>query len=237
MTALSKQLQEDAEQKAQEAYERKKEQLDIQFQQQKEDLERAAVIDMERVMSKLKEKTQELADIEAKQQAYLEAQQRAEEIEAQRDYYRLVISDEDLADVKLLRNIQTQLRKRDSIDKVIYETYYRPAYDVLMAHLSTVTKISGIYKITNMHNDQAYIGQSVDIKERLKTHIKTALSSAPSTNKLYQEMKKYGPENFTFEILEEVDRARLNEREIYWIDFYKTKQFGMNGTRGGAVNQ
>ena len=47
-------------------------------------------------------------------------------------------------------------------------------------------------------------------------------------------MKKYGPENFTFEVLEIVDRTKLNEREVYWIDFYKTKDYGMNGTKGGA---
>jgi hypothetical protein len=47
-------------------------------------------------------------------------------------------------------------------------------------------------------------------------------------------MKKYGPENFTFEILETVERAKLNERESYWIDFYKTKEFGMNGTKGNS---
>lgn len=47
-------------------------------------------------------------------------------------------------------------------------------------------------------------------------------------------MKKDGVENFTFEILEEVPRASLNEREIYWIEFYKTKEYGLNDTKGGA---
>ena len=237
MSTLSKQLQEDAQQKAQETYEQQKKEFDRQLQQEKEEKERAAADDMARILARYEEKSKELAAIEAKQLAYLEAQKRAEAIEAQRDYYRLVVDDNDLEDVKLLRNVQTQLRKKDSIDKVIYETYYRPAYDILMSHLSNVTKISGIYKITNLQNQQAYIGQSVDVKERLKQHIKSALSCAPSTNKLYQEMKKFGPENFTFEILEEVDRAALNEREIYWIDFYKTKDYGMNGTRGGSAAQ
>ncbi len=47
-------------------------------------------------------------------------------------------------------------------------------------------------------------------------------------------MKKYGVENFTFEILEQVDKTKLNEREIYWIDFCKTKDFGLNSTRGNG---
>lgn len=238
MKSLSDQLQAEAKQKAQNAYEQQKEKLDAKLQQEKEEQERAAVRDMERVRSRLEEESRKLADIEAKQLAHLEAQKRAEEIQAQKDYYRLVVSDEGLEDVRLLRTVQSQIRKKDSVDKVIYETYYRPAYDILMSHLfSSVAKTCGIYKITNLETDQAYIGQSVDIKERFKTHIKTALSCGPSTNKLYQEMKKYGPENFSFEILEEVSRDKLNEREVYWIDFYKTKDFGMNGTRGGAAGQ
>ena len=47
-------------------------------------------------------------------------------------------------------------------------------------------------------------------------------------------MQKDGLYNFTFEILEEVPRSDLNEREIYWIEFYKTKELGLNGTKGGA---
>ena len=73
-----------------------------------------------------------------------------------------------------------------------------------------------------------------DIKERFKQHVKSGLSYAPSSNKLYTEMQNYGCENFMFEILEEVSRDKLNERETYWIDFYRTKDYGLNTTRGGA---
>ena len=95
-------------------------------------------------------------------------------------------------------------------------------------------KHCGIYKITCLSSDKAYIGQSVDIKERFKQHIKSGLSYTPSSNKLYAEMQKYGCENFIFEILEEVSRSKLNEREAYWIDFYKTKEYGLNTTRGNS---
>jgi hypothetical protein len=40
-------------------------------------------------------------------------------------------------------------------------------------------------------------------------------------------MSKEGIENFTFELIEEVsDRLKLDEREDYWQDFYKAKEFG-----------
>ena len=36
---------------------------------------------------------------------------------------------------------------------------------------------------------------------------------------LYRAIRKYGKENFTIEIL---DEEYSNEKEIYWIDFYKS---------------
>jgi len=107
-----------------------------------------------------------------------------------------------------------------------------------MSHLfngiPATTKTSGIYKITDLTSGLAYIGQSVDIRERFRQHIKASLAHGVSTNRLYQTMQKSGQFNFTFEVLEQVPRDKLNEREVYWIDFYKTKEFGLNSTKGGA---
>lgn len=199
----------------------------------------AAVLGYEEKQKSLNEQIyveqQKLNDLQMKQLAYIQAQQRQEKINKQQDYYRLVITEDDKSDISLLRDIQKHLIKKDSIDKVIYENYYRSAYDILVSHLCDGTrKISGIYKITDLTTNQAYIGQSVDIRERWRTHIKTALSYGNTTNILYQTMKKSGIYNFTFEILEEVSRDKLNEREIYWIEFYKTKDFGLNSTKGGS---
>ena len=41
-----------------------------------------------------------------------------------------------------------------------------------------------------------------------------------------------GPENFTFEILEKVEKDELKERESYYIDFYDSKNYGLNTVRG-----
>lgn len=47
-------------------------------------------------------------------------------------------------------------------------------------------------------------------------------------------MNKYGLENFSFEIVEQVDNDLLNEREIYWINFFQSKTpNGYNLTDGG----
>lgn len=181
------------------------------------------------------EEKKALKALEDKQAAFIQEQQRKAEMLEQQDYYRLNLSSADESDIQLLRDMQPHFAHKEAIDKIIWEVYYKPAYDILMAHLfNKNANVCGIYKITCLSNDKAYIGQSVDIKERFRSHIKTSLSYGNSTNKLYQEMKKYKPSNFLFEILEIVPRESLNERETYWINFYKTKEFGLNKTAGGS---
>ena len=46
-------------------------------------------------------------------------------------------------------------------------------------------------------------------------------------------MRKYGIENFTFSVIEECSQEQLNEREIYWIEYYDTYKNGYNSTLGG----
>ena len=45
-------------------------------------------------------------------------------------------------------------------------------------------------------------------------------------------MKQYGVNDFMFQILESVPREKLNEREAFWINFYQTKEYGLNSTKG-----
>lgn len=45
---------------------------------------------------------------------------------------------------------------------------------------------------------------------------------------LYQDMRKYGVENFHFEILEKCNIEKLDERERYWIKKLDTHTKGYN---------
>lgn len=236
LTNTAEKLRESAEQQAKESaktvYARETEKLEKVYQEfEKQKEEEFAEIAQQVLLEQDK-----LAQLEAKQLAYIQAQQRQDAIAADEDYYRLAIDELDVNDISLLRELQKRFFKKEAIDKLIWETYYKPAYDALMARLFTANKnkICGIYKITDLTTGQAYIGQSVDVKERFRQHIKTSLAYGPATNKLYQTMQKTGQYNFIFEILEEVPRDQLNERETYWIDFYKTKDYGLNSTRGGS---
>lgn len=77
----------------------------------------------------------------------------------------------------------------------------------------------GIYKITNKQNNHCYIGQSRNIEKRWSNHIYHDKSK--DEYPLYRAFKKYGLDNFSFEILEECDLAQLNEREQYYIKLYQ----------------
>ena len=79
-------------------------------------------------------------------------------------------------------------------------------------------KVSGIYKIENKINGKIYIGQSVDVYRRLKKHIWEIKNN---NNVLYKAFRKYGIENFSYELIEECDAERLDEREMYYIKKYR----------------
>ena len=93
----------------------------------------------------------------------------------------------------------------------------------------------GIYKITNKITKQSYIGQSTNIKKRITNHC--SVYNNPNDHcyeyPLYQDMRKYGIENFEFEIIEECQSELLNDREIYWIAKFNTFDNGYNQTEGG----
>lgn len=93
----------------------------------------------------------------------------------------------------------------------------------------------GIYKITNKINNHSYIGQSTDIERRWLDEKRRAFCE---TDKSYdypisRAFRKYGIDNFSFEILEECSKEELNQKEKYWISHYDTFFNGYNQTLGG----
>lgn len=89
-----------------------------------------------------------------------------------------------------------------------------------------------IYLITNTVNDRKYVGQTrQQLNKRWLSHITE--SRTYSDRPLYRAMNKYGLDNFKIRILEECDADKLNEREIYWIDFLESYRNGYNATTGG----
>ena len=82
-------------------------------------------------------------------------------------------------------------------------------------------KISGVYKITNTVTGDFYIGSSKDVKERWKGHKWQSTWKKYPNKQLYQDMQKYGVDEFEFEVLEEVEPAKLKEKEQQFIQTLK----------------
>lgn len=92
-------------------------------------------------------------------------------------------------------------------------------------------KIIGIYKITSP-SSKIYIGQSRDIDRRFIDYKKF---SCKGQRKLYASLKKYGPQNHVFEIVEECREEILDEREVHFIAFFNclNSPIGLNLRDGG----
>lgn len=100
-------------------------------------------------------------------------------------------------------------------------------------------RICGIYKITNLQNQHCYIGQSRNINNRWKRHRTTAYNPNDKGYEypLYRAFRKYGLEIFQFKVIEECAVDMLNEREKYWIEYYKPEYNQTVGENYSSVPQ
>ena len=82
--------------------------------------------------------------------------------------------------------------------------------------------------------DRIYIGRSINITRRKWEHL-----HSPSPHSYFdQTLKLLGEENFDFEVIEECNIQDLQEREKYWIKYFKScvldkENNGYNLTYGG----
>ena len=177
--------------------------------------------------NEVKKVQDELTDLVQMLNCAVEANKRAEEIKQKQDFYRLQLTTIDLDEIKRLREVEPYLREKEPLNKVIWKVYYEKPYTDLIGRVIGTGIHTGIYKITNIENQMCYVGQAVNIADRWKQHIKRGIGAeAPTRNKLYPAMLEVGVENFTFEIVEECDKSKLNEREDYWQEFFHAKDFG-----------
>ena len=79
-------------------------------------------------------------------------------------------------------------------------------------------KISGIYKITNTITNDFYIGSSKNVKNRWAHHKIPSTWNRQPNSQLYKDMKKFGVDKFSFEILAEVEEGQLKEMEQQFIE-------------------
>ena len=196
-------------------------------------------IELAKIAKTREEALEELGKVEAdleversKRAAINEEIRRAREVEEQQDFYRIQINPNDLEDIHLLRSIVPQLRHPEAINKIIWSGYYQKPLAELRKRVAFDG--SGVYKITRLKTGEIYIGQAVNVSTRWAEHCKAALGVGTlASSQLHRVMAEDGPEQFTFEVLESaVPRDKLRERESFYIDFYDSKNYGLNTLRG-----
>lgn len=82
-------------------------------------------------------------------------------------------------------------------------------------------KISGIYKIINRVNGKYYVGSSDDIERRFERHKLELNKNRHHSIKLQRAWTKYGKENFNYNIIENISKHELLQREQYYLDICK----------------
>lgn len=167
---------------------------------------------------------QELEEFRAKRAAVNEAILRERAIEEQQDFYRIIIKDTDIKDIEILRSIEPNLSNKEILNKLIYKSFIEKPLLEMEKRVLGGRSIGGIYKITYIKTGEAYIGRSVDIKSRWKEHCLSSLNIGSIAHTTFHNiLAAKGLQNFTWEVLEEVEKDKQSEREKYWINFYGTQ--------------
>lgn len=218
----------------------KKELSDIEFEQEKEKRQRwidsyfARVKELEEIAYNEKKEQlsaeiarlqSELDDFKGRQESVNEAILRQKELKEKEDFYSIQVSKNDQEDIKLLQSMDLKLHNRDVIPKLVWELFIRRPCQEMIKRVTGGRKISGIYKITNKETGEAYIGKTTDISTRWQNHCKTTIGlEGAARATLHNRLAQDGLWNYTFEIIEEVDKENLSSREAFYIDLYGTKQ-------------
>ena len=178
-------------------------------------------------MEKYRQMADNVSAMRAINDAAVEAAKRAEQMKTEKDFYRIQLSEIDVDEIKTLRSIEHLLRDKEPLNKIIWKCYYEKPTTDLIGRVIGAGMHTGIYKITEIETGKCYVGQAANLADRWKQHIKRGVGAdTPTRNKLYPAMNAAGPENFTFEVIEECSRSLLDEREDYWQDYFKAKEFG-----------
>lgn len=173
-------------------------------------------------------------DLKAKRDITLELIKEEEKIKQEQDFYRIILKKEDVEDIGQLLSIEKYLHNKDVLHKLIYKTYVETSMNAMFGRIGA-KEVPGIYKITNLKNNMVYIGQSTNVKNRLKAHIQTSIGiSTIAAQLVHDKMAEEGLENFIFQVIEECPKEKLNDREKYFINYYDSSNYGYNRTGGGA---
>lgn len=147
----------------------------------------------------------------------------------QRLFYTIQVPDEYKDDIDFLLNTVSQkVRHPDIINKLVWAEYVKPYLDDTFKRIE-IRAEPGIYKLTNIENGKAYIGKSTDVKKRISDHMKSSVGiQSIADQAVHHAILDTGLWNWTIEIITYCEKDKLSELERYYIDFFKTQEYGYN---------
>ena len=202
----------------------KMKQLNQDYENRRDILEQSFQRRQGEIEKQIEDYTNQLFQFKQMQEAANEATRRQKELVEKEAFYSIDISRNDQEDIELLQSMDTRLHNRDVVPKLIWELFVRRPTQEMIKRVVGTEKASGIYKITYKKTGEAYIGKTTDFSTRWQNHVKTAIGlEAAAKSTLHTRMAKDGIWNYTFEVLERVDKELLSSREAYYIELYGTK--------------
>ena len=173
-------------------------------------------------------------DIQTKYEGLLAPIKQYEMDRQQRLYYTIQLPEEYQADINfLLTTVAEKVQHPDIISKLVWSEYVKPYLDDTCKRVN-ITDEAGIYKLTNLDNGKSYIGKSTNVKKRIQDHFKSSVGiKSIADQAVHHEILKTGFWNWTIEVITYCDKDKLSELEKYYIDFFKTQEFGYNRKEGG----
>ena len=97
----------------------------------------------------------------------------------------------------------------------------------------TIMRTGLIYKLTSKTTHKSYVGQTINLKNRLRKHKHDKVKN-PKIGSLQHDLMQYGFTDFELIIIEDnIPQSKLDEREKYWIEKLDTIAQGYNIAKGG----
>jgi group I intron endonuclease len=86
----------------------------------------------------------------------------------------------------------------------------------------------GVYLVRNIIDGKVYVGSSVYVETRWRSHVNLLNAGTHSNRHLQSAWSKYGKDAFEFSIIEICPEGALIIREIVWVQYYDS----MNDNKG-----
>lgn len=157
-----------------------------------------------------------------------------EKEQQEKQFYCIQIPELEREDILfLLTTVSPQVRNKDIIPKLVWSEYIQKPTQEMMKRVG-IEDTPGIYKITNIKTNKCYIGKSTKVRQRLIDHIKGSVGiSTIADQRIHHAMLEEGLWNWTFEKICDCGKDELNEKEKYYISFFKSQEWGYNIVSGG----